>query len=189
MKRKQPTKRKMREFRGDSYEASLTPEELEELHDLVRSEKTITEICAASVPWRDGEGKGHKPSPQTIGRIKARLDLDDILQEIEGTAAFVEETKYGLDALVKGTDAEKVLDRAMMLIGQEVIHRTLKRLNPMARTAAAKLLLKRADQRRVDRRLDMVEAEFKKDGPAAQPDIGLTPEEKRQRMKEILRIN
>ena len=41
----------------------------------------------------------------------------------------------------------------------------------------------------MDRRLEMVEAEFKKDAPAAKSDIGLTPEEKQQRMKEILRIN
>jgi hypothetical protein len=52
------------------------------------------------------------------------------------------------------------------------------------RTAATRLLLKRADQRRVDRRLDMVEAEFKKDAPN-KTDIGLTPEEREQRMKQI----
>ena len=75
----------------------------------------------------------------------------------------------------------------MALIGQEVIQRTLKRLNPGARTAAAKLLLKRADQRRVDRRLDMVDALNK--GEESEVDTSLTPEGREAAVKRILGIS
>jgi hypothetical protein len=175
------------EFQKDSYEASLTPEERQSLYAMLRSDMPFEEVRKATVPWRTGEDAGKQPTLRTLYAINSRLDLEAILVGIEGTATFVEHTHRRLRPYLKGTDGEKVLDQAMELIGREVIRRTLYRLNPAARTAAARLLLKRADQRRVDRRLDMLEAEFKKDAPA-KTGTRLTPEETEARYRQILSI-
>ena len=191
MTRKQLEKRKGKkgvEFQKDSYEASLTPEERESLYAMLRSDMPFNEVLNATIPWRTGENAGKKPTLRTLYAINSRLDLEAILMGIEGTATFVENTNRQLRPYLKGTDGEKVLDQAMELIGKEVIRRTLYRLNPAARTAAAKLLLKRADQHRVDRRLDMVEAELKKDAREAKSDTKFTPEETEARYKQILSI-
>jgi hypothetical protein len=190
MKAMFPQKRKntkVEEFRSDSYEASLTPEERQSLYALLRAEVPYHEILKTTPVWRTGENMGQRPWTRTLYGIKHRLDLEDMLMNLEGESSFLEKTKSALDAFVKGSDGEKVLDRCMALIGQEVIQRTLKRLNPGARTAAAKLLLKRADQRRVDRRLDMVDALNK--GEESEVDTSLTPEGREAAVKRILGIS
>jgi hypothetical protein len=187
MKRKPLRKEGEAEFRSDSYEASLTPEERQRLHAMLRTKMTIDEVLAESVPWSSGEDAGKKPCWRTLYNIRCRLKLEHMLLNIEWSATIVERTTEKLKALLKGTDAEKTLDVCMALIGQEVITSTMQGLSQEARNAATRLLLKRADQRRVDRRLDIVESEFKKDAPA-RPDLGLTPEEKEERMKEIFGI-
>jgi hypothetical protein len=185
MKPRQLRKETEPEFRSDSYEASLTAKERQRLYAMLRSKLTIDEVVAKSIPWRTGDKAGEHPCWRTIYNIKSRLNLEEMLLSIEGSATIVERTRKELNALLKGTDGEKVLDRCMALIGQEVIHLTILRHNSEARNAAARLLLKRADQRRVDRRLDMLEVDLKKDAPG-KTGPGLTPDEKQERIRQIL---
>jgi hypothetical protein len=87
-----------------------------------------------------------------------------------------------------GTRAqEELLDEILEVLALEVRHKTLKRLDPNGRTAAARLLLKRADQRRQDRHQHFLETQAKKKEP--QPAPVLTEEQKQQRIKEIMGLD
>jgi hypothetical protein len=149
------------------------------------SDMPFSEVLKAAVPWRTGAEVGKKPTLRTLYAINSRLDLEATLVGLEGTSLFIEDTNRRLRPYLKGAEGEQVLDQAMHLVGKEVIRRTLYRLNPAARTAAARLLLKRAEQRRVDRRLKLLEVEVKKDG-SDDAKSGLTPDEKQARIRQIL---
>jgi hypothetical protein len=79
---------------------------------------------------------------------------------------------------------EELLDEILEVLALEVRHKTLKRLDPNGRTAAARLLLKRADQRRQDRHQHFLETQARKKEP--QPAPILTEEQKQQRIREIM---
>lgn len=112
---------------------------------------------------------------------KPLRELSEVLAELEARARVCEGTHNALRPLVKGTDFELLLDECLFAIGQEVLLNTLNEVSPEERTAAARLMLKRADQRRVDR---LHEEETKN---ATKPT--LTPEEKERRVKQILGIS
>lgn len=182
-------KRKRPEIRPDSYEATLTAKERESLYAmLVTRRETLEEIQEKTIPWRSGVNKGEKPETGTLWKIQQRLRLEWMVSRLNESCGKLERYKELLKPMAKTADQEHLLDWIMTLIGEEVIDYTLQRLHPEMRTAATRLLLKRADQRRVDRRLDMVEAEFKKGAPAAKSETGLTAEEKEARYKQILGI-
>jgi len=170
------------------YEASLTPKKLERLHRLLRTPRTVDQLVIMAPPWGKGRRKGKRPSPDTLFDVRARLETQSTVDELSATAAFINNTNQALKEMVKGTNAEGVLDQVMMLLGQEVIYFTLKRLNPAARTAATRLLLKRADQRRVDRRLDLAEETLEKPGNE-QAKSPFSATEKEAAVKQILGIN
>jgi hypothetical protein len=187
MKTKPTQKRKRPEFRCDSYEATLTPLERRSLHArLVAGRETLDEIEEKSIPWRSGKQEGEKPDTATLWKIQSRLRMQLMLGRLGGTCERFESYKKLLLPMAQNAHQEQLLDWIMMLICEEVVERTLERLNPEARTAATKLLLKRADQRRVDRRLDMVEAEFKKDASSVKRARKLTPNQKQERIRQIL---
>jgi hypothetical protein len=182
-------KRKRAEFRPDSYEATLTAKERRSLYVmLLCGRESLEEIQEQAIPWRSDEKKGQKPEISTLWKIQTRLRMERIVSRVNESCGKLEIYKELLMPMAKAMHQEQLLDWIMTLISEEVIDRTLERLNPEARTAAAKLLLKRADQRRVDRRLDMLEAEFKKETPPDKPGTGLAFEEKEARMKKILGI-
>lgn len=173
------------ELGANSYEASLTDAQRRELYAMLRSDLPFDELLKNAPPWGSGKEAGKKPSLGTLHRINERLDFEAILLSLEGTSALVEGKEKKSRANVYGK-GEQILDRALELIGHEVIRRTLNRRNAGERTAAAKLLLQRADQRREDRRLAMMEAESKKKTKGKNKAVaGLTREEREERMKQI----
>lgn len=174
-----------------SYEAFLTEAQREKLYANLRSEMVLDEVVREAVPWRDprsGKGKLHPPSHNTLKRIRLKLNLEEMLDGLQESVGVVEQSKEILKPLIKDAADEKLLDQAMALITCEVITKTLKGLNPMARDSAARLLLKRADQRRVDRKLNLLESTLKKDG-AKKDDSDLTPEEREAAVKQIFGVD
>jgi hypothetical protein len=113
--------------------------------------------------------------------------LDGVISSLNMACGKLETVKDVLMPMAKAANQEYVLDRIMVLLSEEVIDRTLERLHPEARTSAARLLLKRADQRRVDRRLKMLEEERKNATPV-ETETGLTAEEKEHAIDQILGI-
>ena len=181
MNTRQLRKRNPAAYGKNTYEGTLTEKQRRVLYRMLRSEMPFDEVLDKAPPWGSGPDAGKQPSLRTLYNINERLELEAILVGLEGTSALVGKTTKELRPFVNG-DGEQILDRALELIGSEVIRRTLYRLNPGARTAAARLLLKRADQRRVDRRLDMLEADFKK---GTEGKSSLTGEEKEERMDRL----
>ena len=150
--------------------------------------KTLHQIQAKAPSWRRFSGKDckpEKPEIATLSKIRNRLRLEDMVLRLDGTTAKLEAAKEMLGPMAKAANQERLLDEVMTAISEEVIERTMERLNPGARTNAAKLLLKRADQRQVARRLDFLESRFKtvKPGKSASGD---TPEEVERDVNQIL---
>jgi hypothetical protein len=188
MPTKRAKKRKRAEFRPDSYEATLTAKERESLYAmLLPGRETLEEVQEKAIPWRSGEKKGQKPDTGTLWKIQQRLRMLRMVSKLSVTCEKFERYRDLLAPMAKSAHQEQLLDWIMTLISEEVIDYTLERLHPEARTAAARLLLKRADQRRVDRRLDMLEEDRKKPAPR-ESQTGLTREEKEEAVDKILGI-
>jgi hypothetical protein len=143
-----------------SYEASLTKEERIELHSLLAGDESLHEIRGETIPWRDGPDKGTKPSIATLCKIKMRLRTEQMVLGLDQMLTTVRATKEQLAALAKPSDQEQLLDAAMAAIGREVLEKTLEGQDASVQKAVTRLLLKRADQRRFDRRMTLLEAEF-----------------------------
>ena len=140
------------EPRAGSYEASLTEEQRTSLHALLLSGLTLAEVQEKVPPWPDGPEKGRKPSTTSLWRTQVRLRVQEKVRKIEMARVTCRATQSLLQKLVNQTDQEQVLDQALTLIGQQVIDAALDGHGPTCQTAAAWLLLRRADQRRFDRR-------------------------------------
>jgi len=168
-------------LRSDSYEASLTDEQREALYLLLSDPKlSLKQVSLAAAAWRGGEWDGEQPSIGTIGNIATRIRTEEQLLEVEATAKMLE----AVHAKLAGRSDEATLDAAMELIGQEVIQKTLMKDDPKNRTAAARLMLKRADQRRFDRRMKFLEDQADKTKKVL-ADERLTPEEKQAKIKQV----
>jgi hypothetical protein len=150
------------EPQAGSYEAALTEEQRNSLHALLLSGITLAEAQTNAPPWPQGPDKDKKPSQPCLWRIQARLRTNSRMQKIESVMATFRATQRILKGLVNKTDQELVLDQAMMLIGQQVIDAGLDLNGPSSKTAAAWLLLRRADQRRFDARTAILAAEREK---------------------------
>jgi uncharacterized protein YqfA (UPF0365 family) len=174
-----------------SYEAALTNEQRTEFHTLLLSGITLARAQAQALPWPDGPEKGNKPSISSLGKIRARLRIEERVSRIEEEKAITRATQTLLKSMVNKTDQEMVLDQAMTLIGQQVIEASLELNGPTSNTAAAWLLLRRADQRRSDRRTAIFEAQAEKAAKSqAQPEAKpatpvLSAEEKERRWRQI----
>ena len=66
--------------------------------------------------------------------------------------------KAQLAALARDVTQEQMLDAAMGAIAREVLEKTLEGQDPATQKAATRLLLKRAEQHRFDRRMTFTEA-------------------------------
>jgi hypothetical protein len=173
--------------REGSYAAALTGEQRISLYALLLSGISVAEACEKAVPWPEGKEKGHKPSEPCLWRIRRRLRIEERVRKIEIATATFRATQSLLQNLVNKTDQEKVLDQAVTLIAQQVIDAGLDLNGPSSKTAAAWLLLRRADQRRFDQRTAIFEAQAGK-GKKAEEDAPLqamSDEEKEQRFSEI----
>jgi hypothetical protein len=147
---------------GGSYEAVLTQEQRIGLHALLLSDMTLAEACAEAPPWPDGGEKAGPSSKSSLARIRSRLRIEGRLGRIEAVTATARAAKSILKKLVTGPDQEQVLDQAMNLIGQQVIEATLGMDCATVKSNAAWMLLRRADQRRSDRRSALFSAQAAK---------------------------
>lgn len=152
--------------KAGSYEASLTEEERFALHSLLLSDASLLEVREKTIPWRDGPDKGTKPSNATLCKIKTRLRTEKMVRSLDGMLDTMRATKTRLAALVRDSNQEELLDVAMAAIGREVVEKTLEGRIPAEQRTITRLLLKRADQHRFDRRMSFLEAEFEKNQKA-----------------------
>jgi len=137
-----------KKLRSDSYEASLTPKQREQLYvwllDPAVSQK---EVCRRAPPWPSGKHAGQKPGECSLARVGRRLRIEGAMQDLDATAAVKQAALVRmLQNAAPDAVHEDMVNLAMQLISQEVIQKTLNRLDPASRTAAAKLLLERSDQ-------------------------------------------
>jgi len=137
-----------RKLRCDSYEANLSTEEREQLYAwLLEPGLSLRETCQRARPWSGGKRDGEKPSTEAVAKIGRRLRIDSAITELTATAKVELAAMTRLLAHVPpGTVHEETVDLAMKYISQEVIAKTMGKLDPESRTAAARLLLMRSDQ-------------------------------------------
>jgi hypothetical protein len=148
--------------KAGSYEAFLTEEERFALHSLLLSGDSLPGVREKTIPWRDGPDKGMKPSVPTLCKIKTRLRTEKMVRSLDEMLETMRATKTRLAALVRDSNQEELLDAAMAAIGREVLEKTLEGQIPAEQRITTRLLLKRADQHRFDRRMTFLEAEFEK---------------------------
>jgi hypothetical protein len=178
--------------RSDSYEATLTDEQREELHAwLSQPDLSLAEVRRLAPKWAGGPHDGSPPSIATLSGIGSRLRQEAMLLNVEATAKLMEAVRQKVGAhsreLQSEQSLEQTLDTVCDLVGQEVLQKTLEREDPKNRTAALRALLKRADQKLTDRRVKLLEQEAAQaqKAKAVTADKSLTPEEKQLRLKQI----
>lgn len=169
---------------GGSYESTLTDEQRTEFRALLLSDITLADAQQKVLAWPTGRDIGKKPTIGCLGKIRVRLKLEEKIARIEGVAVTRRVTRKLLRRAVKGTDQEEILDYAMALIGEQVIDASLGMDSGSTQTAAAWLLLRRADQRRSDQRAARFDAQAasKEEKPEKPP---LTEEEKEAKWRQI----
>jgi hypothetical protein len=118
-----------------------------------------------------------KPNPARKPRVAS------LLRELDSDDEAVKKVR----AKAGTRPQEELLEEILEVLALEVRHKTLKGLDPNGRTAAARLLLKRADQRRQDHHQAFLETQAKKKEP--QPAPVLTEEQKQQRIREIMGLD
>jgi hypothetical protein len=170
--------------RVGSYEAALTEDQRISLHKILLSGTSLTEVWEKAVPWPQGPEQGRRPSKMCLCRIQRRLLMEEEVRGIQATEAISRATQSLLQKMTDKTDQKKVLDQAVSLIGRQVIHASLKSRNPSAEISlAARLLLRREDQRLYAERTAKMEPAKKKDAPPPSPI--LSDEEKERRWRAI----
>ncbi len=180
----------VRKPRSDSYLGGLSEEERGQVEAALFTPGLSLSEAALRMPlMRRGAGPGKPPSPELLSRLRRELTTDKMLFGVEESTRPLERAAARYRAGRElSQEQEKMLDEIMGMVGEEVIEKTLARLDPASRTAAARLLLKRADQRRVDRRQDFIEAQAKKKSEPPPPPPRLTEEDKQRRLKELMEI-
>ena len=174
----------------NSYWGGLTEEEKELVQTVLQKPGvSLREARRLVPPMRDRDGKENgPPAVGTLSRISQELRTEEVLFEIEADTELAETICGKLrSGALRSQVEERMLDEIMEVIGEEVRHKSLHRLDPASRTAFARLLLKRADQRRVDRRQKFLEARARRiEAGPTRPH--LTEEDKQRRLKELLEI-
>jgi len=116
-------------------------------------------------------------------KTRRKFKVNEMLDYLDAAVNKLEASKKRLGPLVSKRAQEKLLDVLMTLIAEEVMDSTMGHLNFKERSEAAKLLLKRADQRALYAKLDALKKEYRKGEKKNAPP--LTPEEKQVRMRQI----
>lgn len=138
--------------RANSYEAGLSDEELQLLHTLcLERSLSLVDMQRAAPSHKGGALDGKQPSLDTISKIATRLRTEQVMVEIDAAEKIMEAARQKAKALPPA-EREQTLDAICDLIGNEVIQKTVAGLDAKNRTAAARLLLKRADQKRFDQK-------------------------------------
>jgi len=138
--------------RSDSYEASLTEEQREELHALLsQPDLSLAQVRLLAPAWGSGPRDGAKPSITNLSQIFSRLRREAMLLNVEAKAKLMEavraQAKSHASEMESGQTLEEMIDIACDLVGQEVLQKTMADEDPKNRTAALRALLKRADQK------------------------------------------
>jgi hypothetical protein len=127
--------------------------------------------------------------PVTPPKSRARLGVDDMLQRLEGAITKLGAAKKLVGSTGRSVIQERLIDTILTLVAEEVIDQTRAGGNLEARTSAVKLLLKRADQRLIGRRLQILKMQVKKGATTSVPGSGLPAGEREQAVNEILGIS
>jgi phage FluMu gp28-like protein len=173
-----------RKRHSNSYWAGLSLEEQELAYSVLRQSGTTMEEARKLIPpMRGADGKPRPPCVTTVSKLCQELRMEQMLGAVAEDEEMIDRVRRQFSSRVR----EEWLDEIMDMIGQEVRQKTLRRLDPDGRTAAARLLLKRADQRRFDRHQEFIERQAKKKEP--RPRRVLTEEQKQRRIKEILGVD
>ena len=170
--------------RAGSYEAALTQDQRISLHKLLLSRASLTELWEKALPWPQGPEQGRKPSKMCLCRIQRRLLMEEEVRGIQSTEAVSRATQSLMRKTTDKTDQKKVLDRAISLIGQQVIHASRKSEDPAPNiSAATRLLLQHEKLRLYAERTAKMDNDKKKDVPPPSPI--LSDEEKERRWRAI----
>jgi hypothetical protein len=140
----------LRPPRCDSYEVQLTPDERAQLHEwLLDPTLSLVEIVKRTPAWHGGKLVNKKPDAKTLSKIRIRLQCESFLITLEANALVSDavETEIRRRYKGKGDIQERLLDRCMTVMSEEVLEKTIKKLDPQGRTAAARLLLVRSEQK------------------------------------------
>ena len=121
----------------------------------------------------------------SLCNIRHDLRLESLVIEAESNVRLKSDfDKRSASASLAPRDPELAIDLALSMIAEEVISQTLLQLDPKDRNASMRLLLKRADQRRWDRKMQFIEDQAKAPAAAAQPPP-LTEDEKCAKIKAV----
>jgi hypothetical protein len=150
--------------RPDSYEATLSQEQREDLHALLsQPDLSLAAVRLLCPKWSRGPRDGSLPSIRALSEIGARLRRERMLLDVDATAKLMEavrsQVKLRRKELASGESIEETLDLVCDVVGQEVLQKTVEGADPKNRTAALRALLKRADQKILDRRVKLLEAQ------------------------------
>ncbi len=117
----------MKKLRSDSYEAQLTPEELQQLHtDLAQPGADLTKIQSSLPPWRTGPYAGARPSLRTLSGIAARLRGEHSLSALRDCGRLLRDAKKAFKSgSGAAPDTASLLQDIYHLIGFEVIEQNL----------------------------------------------------------------
>lgn len=145
--------------RDDSYEESLSDEHREQLYAVCSQQglslAAMRKLCPA---WGRGPREGAQPSVRCVSEIAARLRREEMLLQVDATAKLMEAVRKKVGAvkseLQSGDSIEQTLDVVCDLVGQEVLQKTVEGQDLKTRNTALQRLLKRADQKRFDKKFN-----------------------------------
>lgn len=187
-------------LRADAYEQQLAGQSLERLEqlysELFKPGQTLEKAREHCPPWPPGTArKGELPSVTTLGNIAERFNTERALNGIGAVAAFLNNLRASVKKTALG-DNDQVVEALVAIAGQEALKAKLDgtpvsaqlevvdRLQYQQRTKlkgkevetrekAINLLLKKYEDERVQSK-------------AVLGDAKLSPEQKQERMREIL---
>lgn len=180
-----------RKPRSDSYAAqiqALAPEAWRAFEPLLTDPSlSLAQLQSLAPPWQRGKFKGRRPSLELLSNLATRYRTEAMLLNVQATAKMMEAVKHKVRRQAPD-QAEALLDLICDSIGEEVLRKTLEGVDAKGRTAAARLLLKRADQRRFDRRMRLLESKVER-ATRVTADRKLSPAEKEARFRQIFGIS
>lgn len=132
---------------GTSYESTLSPEQLQALHAMLREDRlTYPQMSAQAPAWPDGR----KPSAQVLSRIYARLkkadSQDQLITSMLDRAEQIAQIRQQLSRKISAGDNEALTDEILHLLGESVLQATAAGRTDKEITMAINSLLTRSSQ-------------------------------------------
>jgi hypothetical protein len=139
-----------KKLRADAYLQRLDSSELESLRLCLSLPVPFVVMREQAPKWRGGPHDGNPPGLSALSDLWHAIKQVEVLRNIERDNLLLEAARAKAKSLGIATD-ESMLDNLLLIVAQEVLNKSLSGEDPKSRTAAARLLLKRADQKRHDR--------------------------------------